>query len=164
MLGSANYNIRMYSVLLKHSHRVLCWFGLELFCSAKVWHKCKVYNKTILIRKFPLQLTNSLHKRKRLNVTHGSSKLCYNDIVFAGFTQKKHSSLDFVCNVRNNLDSFSQICTFALLVNHRSVNSSGCDIVCLRSENIQKSFVMTEVEVSFCPVFSYIALTMFIRV
>ena len=63
LFSTANDNVRMYTGLLKHLYRVLCRLGFQLLGCSQVRHQCKVDACEVLLRKLPLQLSDSLKER-----------------------------------------------------------------------------------------------------
>ena len=86
---------------------------------------------TVLFREFPLQLAHSLYEWLGLHISHGSANLGKDDVILAVLPQKRHTALDLIRYVRDNLYGLAQICALALLGNNCIVYSSGGDVVCL---------------------------------
>ncbi len=66
--------------------------------------------------------------------------------------------------MRDYLNCLSQKITTTLFIYYRLVYSSCSNIICLRGRHIQKSFIMSEVKVGFCTVFSYVTFAMLIGI
>ena len=64
----------------------------------------------------------------------------------------------------NNLNGLSEKSTFPFFINNRLVNSAGSNIIGLCSENIQKTFVVPQIQVGFCTIFRNVTLPMLIGV
>ena len=60
---TADYDIRLDSVLLEHLNGMLCRLGLEFLCGTQIRHEGKVYCHAVLLGKFPLELTHGLYER-----------------------------------------------------------------------------------------------------
>src|SRR5574344_615918 len=96
-------------------------------------------DNAVTLRHFPLQLPNCLNERGRFYVTDSSSNLSNYYIKLSRLAKKRHSSLYLISNMRDNLNRLAQIDTLTLIINYGLINSSGCDVVCLRHGYIQKS-------------------------
>ena len=143
---------------------MLSRLGLEFLGSAEVRDECQMDCEAVLLGKFPLELTDSLHERLGFHITDSSSDFGDYHVIVPGFSQKEHPALDFVSDVGNNLDGLSEIGPFAFLADDRVVNLSCGDIVRLRSVHSKESLVMSEVKVGFSPVFGHIALAVLVRI
>jgi hypothetical protein len=64
--------------------------------------------------------------------------------------------------MRNDLNGFSQVGSFAFFVDYCLVNSSRGDVVRLGSGYVQEPFVVAQVQVGFCAVVGDVAFAMFI--
>ena len=56
-------NVRMDTGLLEHLDRVLCRLGFQLLGRTEIRNECQMDACKILLRQFPLQLTDSLKER-----------------------------------------------------------------------------------------------------
>ena len=66
--------------------------------------------------------------------------------------------------MRDNLDSLSKICTFALLINDGVIDFTGCHIVRLRCVDTEETLVMSKVKVGLGTILGDIALSVLIRI
>ena len=66
--------------------------------------------------------------------------------------------------MRDNLDGLTQIVTPAFLVNYTLVDTAGSNVVGFGGLDTQESFIVSQVEVGFVPVYGYVAFSVFIRV
>ena len=136
---------------------------LELTCSCKIRHVCKV-NAERILAELPFELTYSLEERQRFNVAHSSTDFSDYEIIVALSAENLHVALDLICDVRYNLYGLSEIVTTALLFNHALVDTSGRDVVGLGCLYTCKSFIMAKVKVCLLTVNGYITFSVLIRI
>ena len=72
--------------------------------------------------------------------------------------------LDLVCDVRYDLNRFSQEFPFPLLFDHRLVDPSCGHVIGLAGRSVQKTLVMAEVKIRLRPVIGDVALAVFIGI
>ena len=161
---AADYDVRMDSGLLEHLYGVLGRLCLELFGGFEIWDQSKVDAEEILVRKFPLELSYGFEEGLGFHVSDGSSDFCYDYVVVAGLAEKHHPAFDFVGDVWHYLDCLSEICSFSFFCDDCIIDSSGRHVVGLGGIDSEETFVVTEVEVGFCSVFSDVAFSVFIGI
>ena len=66
--------------------------------------------------------------------------------------------------MRYDLNSFTQIITFSFFVDHILIDASCGDVVIFMCRLIQKSFIVSQIEIGFMSVNGYIAFAMLVRV
>ena len=96
-------------------HRMLGRLGLELLRCREIRHQRKVYADEVLFRHLPLELAYGLDKWLALHISHRTADLSDYHIVLAGAAEQKHTALDFVGDMRHNLDRFAEVGAFAPL-------------------------------------------------
>ena len=74
-LCSKHEDVRLYTHALQLLHGVLCGFGLQFVGGLQVRHIRQMHTYRIAPQ-LPAQLSDSLHKRRTLDVANGSSNLC----------------------------------------------------------------------------------------
>ena len=148
---------------LQFLYGVLGGLGLQFTGSSQVGDISKVYAQGVFSQ-FPLQLTDAFQIGQRLDVTHCTANLGNNKVEFVFVSQQFYITLDFVCNMGNNLNCLSQIVTPALFVDDAFVDASGRDIVGLGGLDAQEAFVMAQIEVGFVAIHGNVAFAVFIRV
>ena len=95
---------------------------------------------------FDAHLTNRLKERQRLDVTDGAADFNKTDIGIAGALLD--TLLDFVGNVRNDLDSGTEVVAAALLADDAFVNAPGRKVaVAPAGGRPHKALVVAEIEV-----------------
>ena len=125
---------------------MLGWLGFQLARWAKVWNQRNVNKKHVVTTNVVTHLPGCLQERLRFDVSNGSTNLSDDDIrnwILVGL--QSHSALNFVGDVRDDLDGVSQVFSAALLGNNGLVNLTGCDIGCSRKVDIQKAFVVADI-------------------
>ena len=66
--------------------------------------------------------------------------------------------------MRYDLNSFTQIITFSFFVDHILIDASCGDVVIFMCRLIQKSFIVSQIEIGFMSVNGYIAFAMLVRI
>src|SRR5688500_16866403 len=100
--------------------------------------------KRVMLFQFPTYLTKSFYIRQCFDVTHRSANFSNHDVVFSCLTEEEHSLFYFIGNMRNHLNGFSEIGALSFFVDDRLINSSGGNVVRLRSWDIQEPFIMPQ--------------------
>ena len=157
-------DVRMHTGLLKHLYGVLCRLGLQLLGSTEIRNECQMDAGEVFLRKFPLKLTDRLQERLRLHVTYSSTHLGDDDIEFAGLAEQKHTPLDFISDMRDDLYGLSEISAFTLLIDNGIINFTGSNVVRLGHVNAKEALVMSQVQVGLGSVIRHVALAMLVRV
>ena len=117
-----------------------------------------MHYQQILFRQLPLQ------ERQAFDVADGTADLGDHNIIISGLAQFCHPAFYFVGNMGDHLDCFSKISSFSFFGNYGLINAACGYIVCLGGVDIQKTFVVAKIEISFCSVFCNIAFAMLIRI
>src|SRR5436190_23810920 len=94
---------------------MLRWFGFKFTGSSQVWNKSQVNGKTGTAQ-FPFQLTDGFHIRQGFDVAYCTADFRYDNFKLPGFAQQLDPALDFIGDMRNDLNCFSEVCSFAFLV------------------------------------------------
>ena len=114
--------------------RVLGRFGLQFTGSGKVGYIGKVYAQRIFTQ-FPLQLADTFQIGQRFDITHRTADFGNDKVELVFVSQQFHVTFDFVRDVRNDLDGFTQIVTAAFFVYNTLIDTSGCNVVRLSRLN-----------------------------
>ena len=110
-------------------------------------------------------LTDGFHERGTLNVANGTTHLSDDEIQLLAFLVfTKHATLDLIGDMWHHLDGLSQVVAVTLTVNDRLVDASCCYRVVSCCVNASEALVVSEVQVCFHTVHSYVALTMLVGI
>ena len=90
-------------------------------------------------------LTDPFKEGETFNISHRTSNFNNHNIQI--IAQLLDGSLDFVCDVGNDLNSLSQIVTPSFFLNDGLINFSSGGIVGPRQTRIRKTLVMSKIEV-----------------
>ena len=74
-----------------------------------------------------------------------------------------NATLDFVGDVRNDLDGFAEVFAFALVVEDGLVDLSAGEIIESGELDVGESFVMAEIEIGFSAIVQHINFAVLIR-
>ena len=110
LFATAHNDVGLNSAGTKLRNAVLGWLGLLLAARADERNKRHVQVANVVSTRLVAELTNCLKERKNLNVSNGSAHFS-NDYIGVVCGDSTDSALDFICDVRNYLNSFSQIIT-----------------------------------------------------
>ena len=126
--------------------------GLQLAGSCQIGHLGEVDAEGVLAQ-LPLQLTDAFQIGEGLDIAHRTADFSDDKVKFILVAQQLDVALDFVGDVRNDLDGLAQVVTPALLVDDTLVDASGCDVVCLGRLYAEETFVMPQVKVGLVAVY-----------
>src|SRR5258708_16213915 len=118
----------------------------------------------VAVADFERKFTNRFEERQTLDVAGSAADFCNDDVGFGLFAKNMDSVLDFVRNVRDDLDRFSQVLSFALIVQNGLVHLSAGEVIEPREFAIGESLVMAKVQVGFGSIIEDINLAVLIGV
>jgi len=119
-------------------------------------------NNQTIFTELPTQLSNALDVWQGFNITHCSSNFGNDKIIFTLAAKRFDISFNFVGDMRNNLNGFSQIIATSFFFNHILINSAGGNVIGTMSFYIQKSFVVTKIEICFVSIHRNVTFSMFV--
>src|SRR5450756_420269 len=131
---------------------MLGWFCLEFLGGSNKRQPGYVYKKSILPPHFIAQLTQGLEKWLRFDISHRAADLKNDNICPGFFCSQPDAALDFVGYMRDDLDGPTQVVAVAFLCNHLCVDLSGGEVAEATQSDIDKPFIMTQIQVSFRPI------------
>ena len=124
-------------------------FGFELLGGSNVGQPGHMDKKGILTSHLITQLAQCFQKWLRLDIAYRAANL-KNDYFRPGFfSHQSDATLDLVSDVRDDLDSATQVVTMALLADHLSINLSRGEVTETAQADIHKAFVVTQIQVRF---------------
>ena len=163
VLGAQHEHVGLDTLLLQELDAVLCGLGLELLGRADIGDIGQVYADAAPAQ-FPSQLTYGLDKGEGLDVAHRATYLGDNEVIFAGGAQQLHVALDFVGDVRDDLNGLAQVIAAAFLVDDALINPSGRDIVGTGGLDVGEALIVAQVQVGLVPIDGDIALAVLVGV
>ena len=161
LIAAANQNVRLDSDLHQLPYGVLGRLGLQLAGDRYVGQQGEVYEQGVISADLLAELSNGLQERQRFDVTHRAADLSNDNVVLGA--EASDSALDFVCDVRNDLNGAAEVFTAPFLRNHIQVHPSRCDVVHLGERPIDEPLVMTEVQVGLRAVVRHVDLAVLER-
>ena len=138
---------------------------------------------------FELKLSKSLNKGHTLNITNGSSKLNNTDLkkhttlqfsfmfttiaifIYLRFNtittnrilrNSRDPSHDSIRDMGNDLNSLAQVISFPFFANHMLVDLASCNVIVRMESNIQKPFVVSQIQIDFATIIKNVNLSMFV--
>ena len=96
-----------------------------------------------ILSQLPFQLTDTFQIRQGLDVTYRASDFCNYKVELILVAQQLDVTLDFIRDVGNDLNGFSQIVSTAFFINDALIDTACRDIVGLCSLDAQETFVVS---------------------
>ncbi|KAF5043901.1 hypothetical protein DSECCO2_497370 [anaerobic digester metagenome] len=103
-------------------------------------------------RFFPVHLADCFKERHALNVSYSPSYLNKTDISPAPCCNFSYFIFDLICNVRNNLDGFSEVVSPPFFGDHFLINLASCYVVVPGEFRVKEPLVVSEIQVNFASV------------
>ncbi|KAF5027940.1 hypothetical protein DSECCO2_664250 [anaerobic digester metagenome] len=98
---------------------------------------------------FPFHLANGLQERQGFDIADGAADLGDHHIGIAVFAGTDDPFFDFIGNMGNDLYGTAEVITFAFLLDHRVVDFTAGGVAVFGKVNVNKPFIMTDIEVGF---------------
>ena len=105
--------------------------------------------KHIIFFLFQRNLTDCLDERLRFDITYGSSDLGNDHICFRLAADRIDETLDFIRDMRNDLNSFPEVFPATFLLQYIPVHLARCKIGILVEILINKPFIMAKIKIGF---------------
>ena len=131
---------------------MLCWFCLEFTGGGDERNERDVYKDRVVSSFFITDLSDSFHKRQRLDIADRAADLDEQDVRLMHLSDLANRHFDLVGYVRNDLDRLAKIVSAAFLFNHRKINAPTRPVIRLRKLGVCKSLVMTKIQIGLGPV------------
>ena len=132
--------------------------GLEFTGSGKEGDQRDVHEGDIVSAQVSAHLTRGLQEGLGLDITHGSANFRDDDIggiaMSIGHSLGAHNALDFIGDVRDDLDGIAQVFAAAFLRNNGGVHLAGRRVRSTGEVHVQETLVVADIEVGFCAIFS----------
>ena len=126
--------------------------GLQFAGSLNVRQPGDVHVKRVFAAHVRAHLAQRFGERAALDVTDGAADFHQHDFRAGGLGDHGDAALDFVGDVRDDLDGAAQVVAPPLLADHFGVDLPGGDVAHPVQTDINKALVVTQVEVGFGPV------------
>ena len=163
VFGAKHQDVRLNTNALEFFHRVLRRLRLQFSGGGEVGDVGQMHADRLLSQ-FPFQLSDGFQERLAFNVADGAADFCDDEIIFVLLAQIEHVAFDFIGDVRDDLNGFSEIVPSALFVDDALVDTPRGEVVVLRRFDSREAFVVSEVEVSFLSVVGDVAFPVFVGV
>lgn len=150
MIGAADQYIRLQTDGAQFLDRMLSRLGFGLAGRGDVRHQCQVHEHRAAGADFKTQLADGFKKRLRLDVTDRTADFDQGHVGIASTLDD--AALDFVGDVRDDLNGRAQIITTALFAQDVFVHTASGEVVVLGHGGADKPLVVTKVEVGFSAV------------
>ena len=163
VLGAQHKDVGLYAGALQLFDGVLRGLGLQLAGGGQVGNVGEVHHEGVAPQ-LPFELADALEVGQGLYVAHGASYLGDDEVELIFVAQHLDVALDFVRDVRYDLDGLAQVISAALLVDDAFVDASGGEVIGLGRLDAQEAFVVSQVEVGLVAVHGDVALAVLIGV
>src|SRR2546423_6201502 len=118
-------------------------------------HERHVNEHSVASALFISHLANGFQEGERFDVADSSANLYNHNVRLVLLCDGANSIFYLVRDVRNDLNSFSQIIAAPLLLNHREIDSARSPIVSLRKMRVREPLVVPKAKGALCAVISH---------
>ena len=150
-VGTTEHDVRLNTDLPQFLDGMLRRLGLHFAGCRNIRDQGQVDITDVVAAEINAELTNRFQKRQRLDVADRAADLDHGD--FRLTRAGGDPTLDFVGDVRNDLDRATEIVAATFLADDTFVDLPCREIVALGHLHIGEAFVVAEIEIRFCPVF-----------
>ena len=155
-LAAADEDVGLDANFAEGGDAVLGWLGLEFVGGADVGHKRDVDVDDVAAILFSSELSDSLEERQRFDVADGAADLDDGDVTI--LRRLKERQLNFVGDMRNDLDGRAQIIAATFLGDDAVIDAPGRAVVGLARVGMGEPFIMPQIHVRLRPVFGHVDL------
>ena len=145
-LGAADEEVGLDADVAQHAHRLLRGLGLELLGGLEVGHVGQVDEERVAGGALQAELAGGLQEGEGLDVAGGAANLGDGD-VHLGAVEGTHRTLDFVGDVRDNLDGAAEVAAGTLTGDDRAVDLAAGVVRGLGAGDPGDALVVAQVEV-----------------
>src|SRR3712207_1078341 len=110
----------------------------------------------------PFHLSDSLHERRTLYITDGTTNLCDNKVVVIFLPKQLYIAFNLIRDVGYHLNSSAQIVSSTFLIYNAFIDTPRRHRVRLSRLNACKALIMTKIKVGFHSICCYITLAMLV--
>src|SRR5690606_9077752 len=155
-IGTAQQQVGLDSDLAQLLHRVLGRLGLEFAGRGDERHQGEMHETDVAAAELEAHLPRGLDEGQRLDVTDGAADLDDGDVDRVGGADRGAAideGLDFVGDVRDDLDGAPEVFATTLFLDDRFVDLAGREVVRATHPGGNEALVVAEVEIGFGAVF-----------
>ena len=152
VFGPADDDVRLNPDAAQFFDAVLGRFRFQFAGGGDIWNQGDMDIKGVILADFLAHLADRLKERQAFDVAHCTADFGNHHVGVVFAADEINPLLDFVGDVRDDLHCAAQIIAAALLVDDRPVDLAGRHIGALGQVDIDKPFVVPEVEVGFAAV------------
>ena len=163
LLGAADDNVGLNTLLLQSLDAVLRGLGLEFASGGEIRNIGEVYDDAV-VAKSPFELAHSLDKGIGLDVAHGAANLGDDKLVIARIAKSRNAVFNLIGDMRNDLHGLAKEIATALFLDDVLIDTARRYVIGLRCGHTGEALVMTEVEVGLGTILGNIALAMLVGV
>ncbi len=160
-VGAAEQDVGLDTDRSQVAHAVLGRLGLQFASRSDEGHQREVDVDGVLAPDVLSKLADRLQKRQALDVADRAADLDQHDIGVS--SRQADAVLDFVRDVRDDLDGPAEIVAAALFLNHRHVDLAGRPVAVAGRRHAGEPLVVPEIQVGLGPIVGHVDLAVLIR-
>ena len=158
-----NQHIWLDTQTTQFLNRVLRWFCLHFTSSLQIRKKRCVDIHNVVRTNISLHLTKCFKEWETFNIPNRTTNFSDNDIWISRCRCTLNLVFQSICDMRNHLNSRTKILPFTFLTQNFAVNLTSSHVRVFIKIDINKTFVVTKVKVSFSTIISNINFTVLVR-
>ena len=164
VLGAQYEHFGLNAQALQLLHAGLCRLGLQFACCGEVGYVGQMHIEGTCRTQFPSQLSDGFEKGLTFDVADGATNLRDNEVerTFGGI--EEDTTLDFVGDVRHNLDGLTEVVATTFALDDAEVDAPCGDAVVACGLDAGEAFVVPQVEVGLHAVGSNVAFAVLVGV
>ncbi len=151
-VGAAEQGVGLDADFAQLLHRVLCGLGLEFACGRNEGHVGQMHEGGVVRAQLEAELAHGFEKGERFNVAHGAADFCdghVHGVIGAHTRAALDVFLDFVGDVRDDLDGLAQVVATAFFLQHALVDAARGEVVGFLHARFNETLVVAQVEIGF---------------
>ena len=156
-------NVRVYAHALQFFDRMLGGFGLVFLRAVQIRHERYVDEQAVFAPDLQRDLSHRFDERLRFDIAYGAADLGNNDVGVGMFAHVIYEFLYLVGDMRYHLNGGAQVFAAALFVQHVPIDLAGGEVGIFVKVFVDKSFVVSQVEVGLRAVFGNVNFAVLIR-
>ena len=149
LFHTAGDNIRMDPQPLQFVDAVLGRFCFRFAGSMEIRHEGAVNIEDIIGADFPFHLTDGFQKGLGLNIADGTADLGDHHIGIAFFARTQNAFFDLIGHMRNHLHRTAEIITATFFFQNGVINLAAGGVAVFGEIDINKTFIMTDIQIGF---------------
>ena len=152
--GTADNDIRLKAESLKILDSILCWFCFHFTGGFDIWNQGNMNQHAVLAADFMLELTDRFQKWLTFDISDSTANFNDSDFGFTGSRVPIKTALNGIGDMRNNLNSTAAVITTSFAGKDIPINLAACYVGAAVEGTVDKTFIMSEIQVCFGTIIS----------